>query len=599
MEDMKTASNAAFKALLELQSALKLLVEDIRDNGDSYADAEEYQDALTDAMDQLESIRSINLFFLVARKYEKELIITKEEQFTALTRNTISNILEQASELAYSLDDDEAIDQVKTASQKITDYLGSFNTYATLMTEQQQLSAAMQLAANKAKQVCDATLSAITTSSAQNVSAANKSLIAIILVAIIFGILFALRIASSIAKPLKETVAMIDAIEHGHLTQRLKLDRQDEIGQLAASMDRFADSLQNEVVQPLPSLAAGNLTFEIKPHDDQDTLRHALKKLGDDLNDIMLEVQVAGEQIDSGSNQVSDSSQSLSQGAIEQASSLEEISSSLHDVADQTRQNASDADEASKMTTQMQIDAQQGNQQMQQLSSAMTDITESSHNISKIIKVIDEIAFQTNLLALNAAVEAARAGQHGKGFAVVAEEVRNLAARSAKAAQETTNLIEGSVTKANAGSQIAKSTASSLEKIVSGVAKASTLVAEIAKASNEQAQGIAQISMGVTQIDDITQQNTTVAQESAAASEELRSQADILQHLLRRFQLRHGSVAGNKTIQTSKQGSAATTHNQPKLSAAPSNIDSGDNWGGQSTNSTPSISLDDDDFGKF
>ncbi len=181
--------------------------------------------------------------------------------------------------------------------------------------------------------------------------------------------------------------------------------------------------------------------------------------------------------------------------------------------------------------------AELGNTQMTTMIEAMAEINKSSQDISKIIKVIDEIAFQTNLLALNAAVEAARAGQYGKGFAVVAEEVRNLAARSAKAARETSDLIEGSVKKVENGASIADATGEALSKISEGVAKVSDLVAEIAKSSNEQANGIAEITSGLNQIDDVTQQNTSTSEESAAAAEQLAAQASQLHGMLSRFTL--------------------------------------------------------------
>jgi len=338
----------------------------------------------------------------------------------------------------------------------------------------------------------------------------------------------------------------------------------------------------------LQKLAQGDLSFAIDPRDQHDSLRIALKKVCDDLNDVMIRVQMGGTQIASGASQVSDSSQSLSEGATDSASSLEEISASMNELSSQTRTNAENSQQANTLASQARSAADSGNTQMRQMVTAMADINESGLNISKIIKVIDEIAFQTNLLALNAAVEAARAGQHGKGFAVVAEEVRNLAARSAKAAQETAALIESSVSKAEYGAQIADNTAEAFSSIVEEIQKVNDLVGEISASSIEQAQGIAQINDGISKIDEVTQQNTANAEEGAAAAEELSSQAAQLEDILTKFVLKN-------------DGSLRLPSQEPSFSQPAPAVGSGptSGWGGTTSPAVEQIALDDSEFGRF
>ncbi|WP_129600154.1 methyl-accepting chemotaxis protein [Anaerophilus nitritogenes] len=296
-----------------------------------------------------------------------------------------------------------------------------------------------------------------------------------------------------------------------------------------------------KLIQATQQIADGNLDIEIDIHTKEEfgNLTQNFNDMSINLNQVMSHINLAADQVSEGSKQVADSSISLSEGSMEQASAIQELTASAEEISEQAKKNATYAVKVKELAEESKIHANHGNEQMIQMLQAMLEINNSSNNISKIIKVIDEIAFQTNILALNAAVEAARAGQHGKGFAVVAEEVRNLAARSAKAAKETTEMIENSIKKVENGTVIANKTEEALQKIVEAISHAAELIQEISRASDEQAISIDQTTKGISQIADVIQNTAAISQQTAAASEQLYSQADTMKEQVKKFKLKN------------------------------------------------------------
>jgi methyl-accepting chemotaxis protein len=361
------------------------------------------------------------------------------------------------------------------------------------------------------------------------------------LLAILFGIITSLKIS----KPIKEVSEAANKIAGGDFYVQLQTKASGEVGELIDSFKRIGITLVEykeyiqEIAHILNQIAQGNLCFELKQEyiGEFSKVKDSLLNISENLSMTIENVKSSSEQIAMASNQVASGAQSLAQGTTEQASSIEEFSATIADISMQIKNTANNADLANREVVSTSEEVINSNSQMQEMKLAMNNINAKSAEISKIIKTIEDIAFQTNILALNAAVEAARAGSAGKGFAVVADEVRNLAQKSADAAKNTTMLIEETVQAVERGSKIVDITAQSMINVVAGSDHVREFVDDIARASKEQSDAVSQILIGVEQISSVIQSNSATAEESAAASEELSGQADLLKQHVNQFQI--------------------------------------------------------------
>lgn len=393
--------------------------------------------------------------------------------------------------------------------------------------------------------------------STQNYEGAMKSqktqmviAIALSILAVLLALIQALKLMKAILVPVKEMQGAMKDIGEGHLDVTVEYEAKDEFGEFAEDMRHTLKSLK-EIISDMNflmlELSKGNFTVRSSMREsyigDYASMLASIRKLKDNLNSTLNQINETADQVASGSDQVSSGAQALSQGATEQASSVEELAATINEISNHVGDNAQNAKSASTKSENVKEQAGESSMRMQEMLSAMQDISNKSGEIGKIIKTIEDIAFQTNILALNAAVEAARAGTAGKGFAVVADEVRNLAAKSAEASQNTATLIESTLHAVERGTSIANETAQSLSNVVMGVDDITVTIESISNASEEQADAVKQVTLGIDQISSVVQTNSATAEQSAAASEELAGQSQMLKNLTSKFQI-DGAVKG-------------------------------------------------------
>ncbi len=464
---------------------------------------------------------NINLIYVGRARGNALLASTEEERarFIDETRKAIaatSAYVEKADPLFTAPEARRMITELK---QVLAQYQTEMETMLQLATRAALQSQAPELQASVARtrqinRQLDEQMTALSQrkeSNAREASAATTELYrssvvlmsVVIVSAIGMGIALGLLISRSITAPLNQAVMLAETVARGDLTSRVTADHRDETGQLLAALGRMNESL--------------------------------VKIVGG--------VRNSAESIATGSSQIAIGNNDLSQRTEEQASNLQQTAASMEQISSNVRQSADSARAASQLATQASEAAREGGKVVNDVVTTMQSISGNSRKMADIIGVIDGIAFQTNILALNAAVEAARAGEQGRGFAVVAGEVRNLAQRSASAAKEIAGLIQGSVDTVEQGARLADGAGTRMQHIVDQVQRVTQMMGEVSSASEEQTQGVGQVSDAVAQLDQVTQQNAALVEESAAAADSLKGQAERLSELVRVFKLPDGAAA--------------------------------------------------------
>jgi methyl-accepting chemotaxis protein len=552
-KDVVTVNDAGASFDEDIRRIIEGINTNIAEDFEDYrAGATPQNSIITNRQTRIHDISEITLTLTEMRVHARSTLseYTAEESESAMAQ--LNSLKEQLAAFKANTSNTNTIEAVEefenylaTYETALTDYIiagqSSADALATLSATAVETLALVNQMADQ-NDVVDANIE-----TANNVALITLFTVAcVVIFAIIVTVIIAMQITKLITGPIGYVTKILKAIgTTGRTTftddewaeQKALAAGGDECAECADYLGRTAEALGG-VAGLLTRIAGGDLNFTHAAMSDDDIISHSLIDMLNNLNKMFGATRTASDQVSTGAAQISDASQSLAQGSTEQAATVEELSASIEEVALKTKQNAERAVNAAHLSETIKVNAQKGSEQMTEMTTAVAEINVASQDISKVIKVIDDIAFQTNILALNAAVEAARAGEAGKGFAVVADEVRNLASKSAAAAKETGVLIENSMKKAELGSTIAAQTASSLSEIVEGINRSTDLITEIADSSEQQSLSISQIHEGIVQVSEVVQKNSATAEECAASAEELSAQSTLLAENVSKFKLR-------------------------------------------------------------
>ena len=476
--------------------------------GDQLAD--DYENACRNAEAELTAIRETGVI-------DSALITAFEEKLAALKASY--------TEISRLLSEQE--------QQKVQDEMEKFEAVAAETTAlAQEISVESQAKAEAFKN--------------QAVTQTNRTIIVqdiLFAVIVIAALLISYKMAVIITGPLKKLSQGMQEVSEGHLTTDFDNLGEDELGilsrQLNATMFNIRQYVE-DISYVLGGISNGNISMEIEREyiGDFGEIKNSLNQILNSLNDTVGQLHRCCAQVRAGSDNLASNSHTLAQGSTEQTAAVEAFKMSLDKVASLTRQDGENAAHVKQISGQAWEVVVKSNSQMDEMVHAMGEIGASSHEIAKVIKIIEDIAFQTNILALNAAVEAARAGETGKGFAVVADEVRNLASKSAEAASATAEMIEKSASAVEHGIQVADATVQSMKQVGDNVQSMAELLGNIDQSTNEQAEAFANMVNSVAQISDVVHANAAAAEENSAASRELSEQARIMESMVERFQTR-------------------------------------------------------------